>query len=264
MTRDAFLAWLRPRLDLARKRLLSIRQRCRVPADLHMKLQRGLQMDLNDIWRQVVKNVRIGDRHDLRLNIQDWPRVLRWVVLDTVFMLVSAVASILLCSEPTNSLRMQSEEMNSMKARYLQVLTQSRMKVSYEEQIVQIESQFGEMLDMIPASLEAVQLLQQVGRAAQASGLKLQWFKPAPEIQEDAYVVLPVDIRLLGSYHAVGRFLEEISHMKHLITVDVMLEAVDSAPGQLVLATRIKGYRGDVEHGMQSGVTGKGVGNAAR
>lgn len=41
------------------------------------------------------------------------------------------------------------------------------------------------------------------------------------------------------------RFLEAVSGLKHLVTVDVMIESTPLAPGQNLLIARVKAYRGD-------------------
>lgn len=231
---------------------MSGKQRGRSPHVMIERVRRWLQMDIRDIRRQIHLTLREGGPSiDVaRLTcVEAWSGRFRVGVLVCVYALALGLAAVFVWPASAQRLAAAAQDTLILKTRYTQVLTQSLMRAPYEEQIAQVEAQFGSLLTMIPASLETVQVLQQIARAAQASGLQLQWFKPAPEIREDAYVILPVDIRLTGSYHAVGRFLEAVSRMPHLITVDVVLEAVPSAPGQLALATRIKAYRGDVAKG---------------
>ncbi len=213
-------------------------------------IKRWLAMDLKELgpqlkafWRQARStSVRRGFRME---DVAHWPRPFRVGVLLLSFVLAFCGAALLVWPEPAEQLALQRQETAALKLRYVQVRAQSQLKPVLEEQILELESQFGSMLEKIPASLETVQVLQQMTRAARDSGLRLHGFKPLPEVQEDAYAVLPVDIRLVGSYHAVGRFLEAVSHMKHLITVDVLMEADSANPGDLVLATRLKAYRAD-------------------
>lgn len=214
-------------------------------------LKHWLSMDIRELGRQFQKH-RCRSRalesalsgQQLR-NIAQWSPVIRWTVLVSAFVLVFGCAALLMWSDPLRRLDAKTEEAEVLKIRFAQLAAQSMMATLYEQRVGEIEAQFGDLLEMIPASLEAVQVLHQLSQAARESGLRLQWFKPAPEIPGDAYVVLPVDVRLIGNYHAVGRFLDAVSRMKHLITVDVILEAADAAPGQLVLATQVKAYRGD-------------------
>ena len=212
-------------------------------------MKHWLNMDVGELGRQFQKRLyRSWTREwsaggQLR-NVAEWSPAMRWVVLGTSFVVIFGCAAWLLWSDLLRRLDAQAHETEVLKIRYVQLAAQSMMTPQYEQQINEIEAQFGSLLEMIPASLESVQVLHQISQAARDSGLRLQWFKPAPEMPEDAYVILPVDIRLVGNYHAVGRFLDAVSRMKHLITVDVILEGADAAPGQLVLATQIKAYRG--------------------
>lgn len=233
--------------DSVRQRLNKMR---RPSAARKSDLQKWLSMDLGELGRRLRSALQerpaSGKWLDIReMRVSDWPAAWRWAMLSAVFVVIFGVTALFFWSALWQQLAQQKQEVEALKARYLQVAVQSGLKPRYEQRLAQIEAQFGGMLEMIPASLETVQVLQQIARAAQASGLRLQWFKPLAEVQEDAYVILPVDVRLVGSYHAVGRFLEAVSRMKHLITVDVLLETADSAPGQLVLATKIRAYRGD-------------------
>ena len=222
-----------------------------------LDIRRWLAMDLKELGPQL-KGLWLEGRNAPMLGgfrlqeVARWPRLFRHGVLLGSFVLVLFCAALLWWPESSERLTLQRQEAEALKRRYVQMSTQSRMKPVFEQQILALESQFGDMLEKIPASLETVQVLQQISRAARDSGLRLQWFKPLPEIQEDAYAVLPVDIRLVGSYHAVGRFLEAVSHMKHLITVDVLMTSDSASPGELVLATRLKAYRGDATRRVPS------------
>ena len=219
----------------------------RMPA---LDIRRWLAMDLKELGPQL-KALCLEGRNASSLGgfrlqeVARWPRLFRHGVLLLSFALGFVCAALLWWPEALERLTLQRQETGTLKQRYVQVRTQSQMKPILEQQVLDMESQFGGMLEKIPASLETVQVLQQITRAARDSGLRLQWFKPLPEVQEDAYAVLPVDIRLVGSYHAVGRFLEAVSHMKHLITVDVLMASDNASPGDLILATRLKAYRGD-------------------
>ena len=224
-----------------------------VPRVRKIDLQRLLSMDLRELGQQIAVSVKKHASSRSSINFRDmpvseWPKMLRWTLLGTTFLTAFGLAAFVFWAETWHQFQTRKHEVGLLKARYAQVAMQAAMRPAYQQQLEQVETQFGEMLEMIPASLETVQVLDQVSRAAQASGMRLQWFKPAPEVPQDAFIVMPVDIRLVGSYHAVGHFLEAVSRMKHLITVDVLLEPVDATPGQLALATRIKAYRGDLSH----------------
>jgi len=99
------------------------------------------------------------------------------------------------------------------------------------------------LLDAIPAALESVHVLTQINQAAKEAGLHLELFKPLSEEAQSYYVVLPVEIRLRGDYNAMARFLELVSKMKHLVTVDIVLIPSATHEKQIVLVSLLKAYR---------------------
>ena len=113
----------------------------------------------------------------------------------------------------------------------------------YQSQNAQILEQFGTLLDAIPAALESVHVLTQINQAAKEAGLHLELFKPLSEEAQSYYVVLPVEIRLRGDYNAMARFLELVSKMKHLVTVDIVLIPSATHEKQIVLVSLLKAYR---------------------
>ena len=102
---------------------------------------------------------------------------------------------------------------------------------------------FGQLLDAIPASLESVHVLSQLNKAAKEAGLHLELFKPLTEEANVYYVVLPIEVRLRGDYNAIARFLELVSKMQHLVTVDVVILPTTKNENQVVLASLLKAYR---------------------
>ena len=211
-------------------------------------IRRWMTMDVDDVVRRLLALMRrdliIGMPGNISLSgVEHWPPMFRRMVWLLSFIVISAVSAFMFWGDALQRLEALDHETSLLKARYAQFASANSTLPRYEQQVAQIEAQFGEMLEMIPASLEVVQVLDQITQASRESGLQLQSFKPAPEMPADAYVILPVDIRLSGSYHAVGRFLESVSRMKHLLTVDVLLEAAGTVPGQLILSARVKAYR---------------------
>jgi type IV pilus assembly protein PilO len=138
---------------------------------------------------------------------------------------------------------MQNNEREVFKNRYLRYAEQVDMLPVYRAQTEIILERFGALLDAIPAALESIHVLSQVNRAARDSGVQLEFFKPLAEEVHGYYVVLPVEIRLRGDYNAIARFIELVSKMQHLVTVDLVMLASANHPNQIVLSSLLKAYR---------------------
>lgn len=240
-----------------------IRARCSVQAwageITRIKLWRGR------LFRKPTRMARPWWQYDIReliveLNRRSWKvesvanlakisGVSQWTLRFRLFILsgiygVSLMLAILVVFPATlGDVQREAHERKILEARYLKYADQVDLLPVYQTQSSMILERFGTLLDSIPASLEAVHVLSQINKAAKESGLYLELFKPLAEEVHPYYVVLPVDIRLRGDYNAIAKFLEFVSGMKHLVTVDVVILPSATHENQIVLASLLKAYR---------------------
>ena len=198
-----------------------------------------LLSDLNQ-WRSRGDG---GVALDSIFDIAQWSTRFRLIVLGVVFLGASLVSTLILCADISREARLQTHERQILEARYLNYAEQADLMPVYQKQTEIILERFGALLDAIPASLESVHVLSQLNKAAKESGLHLEFFKPLAEEAHAYYIVLPVEIRLRGDYNAIARFLELVSKMQHLVTVDVVMLPSATHQNEVVLASLLKAYR---------------------
>lgn len=216
-------------------------------------LKELLSMDLGDLSQRLAAEFRSTAVSKNRLkNIEQWPSWFRGVLLCIVFVLVLVLSSFGLWGTPLNDLNALDNEALLHKARYQRMIQEEALLTQRRERLITITARFGEMLELIPAELEIVHVLDQVNAVARESGMQLQSFMPEQEIIEEAYAILPVNIELSGSFDSVGRFLEAMSRLKHLVTMDILLESRKSTSEKLYLIAKLKAYRGEITKGTGS------------
>lgn len=176
-------------------------------------------------------------------DITQWTVQFRLAVLAIIFIGGLWASAWWLCAEPSAEIRLQSHEQQILQSRYLNYAEQVDLLPVYRAQSETILNHFGQLLDAIPASLESVHVLSQLNKAAKEAGLHLELFKPLTEEANVYYVVLPIEVRLRGDYNAIARFLELVSKMQHLVTVDVVILPTTKNENQVVLASLLKAYR---------------------
>lgn len=74
-------------------------------------------------------------------------------------------------------------------------------------------------LTKLPEEKEIPRLLTQISRLGQESGLTFTLFKPGNPVKRDFYAEIPIQIKVDGSYHALGRFFDRLSRMDRIINV---------------------------------------------
>lgn len=243
-----------------RMRGLWVRVR-KLPEGRRQKVRTGthwLRTDLSELMPLLKEWVHTTSLQSLRESlalddISSWPR---WIKLSTwcaVFALVFSAGLMVLGNGMRQELKAKQSEIEALRVQYAQSLARSTTLPAYRQRVDMMETQFSDMVDVIPSSLEMTQILDQISVASQAGGLRILSFKPGSETRGEGFSVVPVDMRLSGEFHGIGRFLEAVSHMKHLLTVDLQIEPeTKSANGQLILTASVKAYRG--EPGLGTGL----------
>ncbi|MCB1865127.1 MAG: type 4a pilus biogenesis protein PilO [Chromatiales bacterium] len=89
----------------------------------------------------------------------------------------------------------------------------------YEKQYEELKERFADALRQLPSRTEVAELLVDVSQKGLASGLEFKLFKPTGEVPKDFYAELPIQIRVLGSYHEFGRFVSGLAELPRIVTV---------------------------------------------
>lgn len=99
---------------------------------------------------------------------------------------------------------------------------------------------------LLPKSQEIPDLLRNISDLGRQSGLDFLSFIPGVETPKDFYAEIPLDIKIRGPYHNLGLFLDKISKLERIVTVNnVKTEKVDLEGNEILLTSscRLLTYR---------------------
>jgi type IV pilus assembly protein PilO len=92
-----------------------------------------------------------------------------------------------------------------------------------------LEKDLEEAHRRLPGEKEIPNLLTQINRLGQDAGLTFSLFKPGKPSEDEFYTRVPIRIRAAGTYHALGRFFEDISRMERILNItDLKLDQATS------------------------------------
>lgn len=117
---------------------------------------------------------------------------------------------------------------------------------AYRQQMVEIEKTFGALLKQLPDKSEMDGLLTDINQAGLGRGLEFELFKPGQETVADFYAEMPIQIKVLGSYHDLGAFATDVSKLPRIVTLNnIYIQPIsrDAKDGRLVLEATAKTYR---------------------
>jgi len=91
---------------------------------------------------------------------------------------------------------------------------------AYKLQLEETDRQFGALLKQLPNRAEMDSLLSDINQAGLGRGLQFELFKPGPDVVKDFYAEMPIDVRIVGAYHDLGAFAEDVAGMSRIVTLN--------------------------------------------
>jgi Tfp pilus assembly protein PilO len=100
-----------------------------------------------------------------------------------------------------------------------------------QQKVTMFEQHAKRLEQLIPLREEVPQLLFDISSRARDAGVELALFTPAGEEQKQFYTEQTYTMRVLGTYHAVGRFFSQVGSLPRIVTpVDVKIGKIQGIP----------------------------------
>ena len=139
------------------------------------------------------------------------------------------------------------EERN--KQQYLSKKKQAVNLDLHRQQLKEIDTQFGALLRQLPDKSQMDALLVDINQAGLGRGLQFELFKPAPsESAREFYAELPIQVKVLGTYHDMGAFASDVGQLSRIVTLnDVKIDATKDGTLAMEATARTFRYLDDSE-----------------
>jgi type IV pilus assembly protein PilO len=100
--------------------------------------------------------------------------------------------------------------------------TTARRLPEFRQEVATLELQLDRLRAVLPEERDVADLLNRINSMASESNLKILGFLPAATSKKTLHTEWPIGLRLEGSYHDLGLFLERISKFPRIINVGNM------------------------------------------
>jgi len=163
-------------------------------------------------------------------NLPDWPVNIKIAVL-----VVSCLAVILfaywidISSQLSDLHGLQSQETQIRTAIETEQQQAANIDI-YKAQLKTVNDQFRFMLNLLPNQSEVPKLLEYISQVGAENGLEFKLFKPLPEVQQDFFVELPIQISVTGNYHQLAHFVSDIAALPRIVTMHDFVIAPQETP----------------------------------
>jgi type IV pilus assembly protein PilO len=115
----------------------------------------------------------------------------------------------------------------------------------YTQQMKEMENSFGMLLRQLPSDTEVPGLLEDITRTGLGSGLEFEEIKLLPEVTQQFYIELPIQITVTGAYHDLATFVSGVAGLPRIVTLhdfDLAPANPDGGP-KLRMSILAKTYR---------------------
>lgn len=181
-----------------------------------------------------------------RLNWQDpgtWPMIPKIVVLLAILIAVPVAGYFLDWQGQLERIDAGRAEEQKLKESYVAKKRQAVNLDLHKQQLREIDTQFGALLRQLPNKSQMDALLVDINQAGLGRGLQFDLFKPAArEIQKEFYAELPIEVKVVGTYHDMGAFAADVGALPRIVTLnDVRINA--QKDGNLVMEATARTFR---------------------
>ncbi|GAB4340609.1 MAG: type 4a pilus biogenesis protein PilO [Desulfobulbaceae bacterium] len=115
-----------------------------------------------------------------------------------------------------------------------------------KEDIKRTEELFKKTATVLPKDKEIPVLLTNISDLGKRAALEFNQFRPGAEVPKEFYSEIPIDIQIKGPYHNVGYFLDKISKLERIVTVNnIRMGSPQKEGNNMILAStcRLTTYR---------------------
>lgn len=146
-----------------------------------------------------------------------WQKVLIIVVL---FVLVFFGLNSLVFKSKRAAIADYNAKITSLSAEVQRLHGFEAKKAKYEDECKTLKEELDKLKAMLPKSKETDLLARKLELLAKnTSGLEIKLFEPQQKKMYDFYYELPIKFKVLGNYHALGKFFEKVANFERILNV---------------------------------------------
>jgi type IV pilus assembly protein PilO len=164
------------------------------------------------------------------LNPQDpgtWPALPKIAAWLAILVAIPVAGYFLDTQGQLEELDKGAAEEKKLKDEYLDKKKQAVNLDLHRQQLREIDTQFGALLRQLPNRSQMDALLVDINQAGLGRGLQFDLFKPAAgENAREFYAELPIQVKVVGTYHDMGAFASDVGQLSRIVTLnDVSIAA---------------------------------------
>ena len=150
-----------------------------------------------------------------------WTFAPKILVLIAILILIPVAGYFGVWQGQIEELEKGKQQEDTLKKDYLAKKTQAVNLDLHKQQLREIDTQFGALLKQLPNKSQMDALLVDINQAGLSRGLQFELFKPAAsEAVREFYSELPIQVKVVGTYHDMGAFAADVGQLPRIVTLN--------------------------------------------
>lgn len=170
-----------------------------------------------------------------------WP--VKAVLLGAIFVFLVAAGYWFMWKPAMEELEQVANKETELRAVFMTKKKEAINLPIYKQQMVDIERTFGALLRQLPDKSQMDGLLTDINQAGLEVGLEFELFRPGQERPADFYAEKPISIRVIGGYHQLGAFAQNIAKLSRIVTLEDLSITPAGAGDKLGVNATAKTFR---------------------
>ncbi len=167
-----------------------------------------------------LEGLRKVDLADLDLNnLGSWPSAIKAIACLLLLIVVLALGYNFHLKDLEADLDQRHAEEETLKQQFSTKAFQAANLEAYKDQMKEMETSFGALLRQLPSDTEVPGLLEDITRTGLGSGLEFEQIKLLPEVTQQFYIELPIQISVLGRYEDLATFASGVASLPRIVTL---------------------------------------------
>lgn len=185
-------------------------------------------------WFAGLRSIDINDLDTS--NIGSWPSAIKALAGCLLMVLVLGLGYNFYISDMESELDLKRAEESTLKDQFASKANLAANLELYTQQMKEMENSFGVLLRQLPSDTEVPGLLEDITRTGLGSGLEFEEIKLLPEVTQQFYIELPIQITVTGAYHDLATFVSGVAGLPRIVT----LHDFDLAPANPDGGTKLR------------------------
>lgn len=193
-----------------------------------------------------LEGLRKVDLADLDLNnLGSWPSAIKVIACFLLLVVVLALGYNFHLKDLEADLDQRHVEEETLKQQFSTKAFQAANLEAYKDQMKEMETSFGALLKQLPSDTEVPGLLEDITRTGLGSGLEFEQIKLLPEVTQQFYIELPIQISVLGRYEDLATFASGVASLPRIVTLHdfEMIPVAGDSASRLRMSVLAKTYR---------------------